>query len=145
MISLQQALRTLLRSMSAYDAFLDGPSGHQEHAHDTHARAEQLLMRHLSPLQRDQYRKRGWFDVVGGDTNQRYRIQRGHQMNIEVRDQSGGLVQVLCFTPEGHLPVGDVLLAQKFALELFEADTLKIANRSPVWGYPPEHALRHYR
>ena len=33
-----------------------------------------------------------------------------------------------CFHPADALPLGDVLLAQKTALELFEYDALRIAN-----------------
>ncbi len=31
--------------------------------------------------------------------------------------------------PEGDLVLGDMLLAQKLALELFESDTLNVANK----------------
>jgi len=34
----------------------------------------------------------------------------------------------LCFTPQGHLPICDVMLAQKIALECFELDALAVAN-----------------
>jgi hypothetical protein len=34
-----------------------------------------------------------------------------------------------CFAPEGRLAVGDVLLAQKIALETMEIKALEIANR----------------
>ena len=37
--------------------------------------------------------------------------------------------------PEGHLVAGDVMLAQKLALELFESDTLKIANKFSATHY----------
>jgi hypothetical protein len=40
-------------------------------------------------------------------------------------------VCVLCFVPEGHLPVGDVMLAQKLALESFEVEAIKVANMAP--------------
>jgi hypothetical protein len=39
-------------------------------------------------------------------------------------------VRLLCFEPQGALPVGDVMLAQKVALELFEWETLAVANKS---------------
>jgi hypothetical protein len=69
--------------------------------------------------------------VTGGDTGKRYRIRRGYQMNVEQLDGNGKLSHVLCFMPEGHLAEGDVVLAQKLALELFESEALKIANRIP--------------
>jgi transposase len=38
----------------------------------------------------------------------------------------------LCFRPEGTLATADVMLAQKIALELFEVEALKVANKVPV-------------
>jgi hypothetical protein len=42
---------------------------------------------------------------------------------------------MLCFEPQGQLPVGDVMLAQKIALELFESKALRVANASPTWDW----------
>jgi hypothetical protein len=39
-------------------------------------------------------------------------------------------VRTLCFMPEGRLGVGDILLAQKLALELFEDEAVKAANKA---------------
>ena len=66
--------------------------------------------------------------VAGGETGRRYRIRNGFQMNVEQLDNKNRPVRVLCFMPEGDLVVGDMMLAQKLALELFESDTLKVAN-----------------
>jgi len=74
----------------------------------------------------------GHFDVLGGDTGKRYRIKYGFQLNVELLDNRGRTKAVLCFVPEGSLVAGDVMLAQKLALELFESDTLKIANKFSV-------------
>jgi hypothetical protein len=52
---------------------------------------------------------------------------------VDLVDKDGRPSRTLCFIPEGHLAVGDVMLAQKFALELFEAEALMVANRTPVW------------
>jgi hypothetical protein len=84
----------------------------------------------LSREQRIDYETRGYFHVTGGDTGKRYRIQRGHLMNVEQLDKRGHRVRLLCFMPEGRVPLGDVLLAQKLALELFEAEALRIANKT---------------
>ncbi len=43
-------------------------------------------------------------------------------------DEKGRPVRLLCFMPKGGLVVGDMMLAQKLALELFESDTLKVAK-----------------
>jgi hypothetical protein len=88
-----------------------------------------LLKEHLAPAQRLQYEKYGFFDVIGGRTGKRYRIRHGRQMNIEQLDRAGRRVCGWCFYPQGNLVAGDVMLAQKVALELFEIDALRIANR----------------
>jgi hypothetical protein len=95
------------------------------------ARADRLLEANLSQTQREEFEERGYFMVTGGETGKCYRIRRGHQMNVEELDKNGKRRHVLCFMPEGHLAQGDVMLAQKIALELFEFEALKIANRMP--------------
>jgi hypothetical protein len=97
-------------------------------APEAHARGLHLLQENLSPAQRDQYDRRGYFDVIGGETRRRYRIKPGFQMNVEQLDKKGRPVRRLCFAPEGMLAVGDVMLAQKLALELFELQALEVAN-----------------
>ena len=92
-------------------------------------RGIRLLMENLSAAQRKQYEKYGYFDVTGGRTGKRYRIRHGRQMNIEQLDRNGRRVCGWCFFPQGSLVAGDIMLAQKAALELFEPDALRIANR----------------
>ena len=82
-------------------------------------RAIALLKDHLSREQRSQYERHEYFDVIGGATRRRYRIQHGTQMNVQLLDNSGRWVSSLCFAPRGRLPVGDVMLAQAIALQLF--------------------------
>jgi hypothetical protein len=96
-------------------------------------RALQLLVRNLSPAQRQQFARHDYFDVIGGDTGTRYRIRVGRTLNVAQLNASGGCVRMLCFEPQGQLPVGDVMLAQKIALELFESKALRVANASPMW------------
>jgi hypothetical protein len=92
-------------------------------------RGLQLLEEQLSPEQRRQYDKSGYFDVTGGTSGKRYRIRQGSSMNIELLDKRGRRVCTLCFMPKGNLVTGDVMLAQKVALEVFEREALKIANK----------------
>jgi hypothetical protein len=98
---------------------------------NAHARGVQLLTENLSPAQRDQYVGYGYFEVIGGDTGKRYRIKQGSQMNVEELDKKGKRVKVLCFMPKGGLVLGDVMLAQKLSLELFESQALAVANTIP--------------
>ena len=92
-----------------------------------------LLTDNLSPAQRDQLEVFDYFDVVGGDTGTRYRIRFGNLMNVEQLDSSGKLVRLLCFAPQGRLPVADTMLAQKIALELFETEAVHTANERQEW------------
>jgi hypothetical protein len=50
-------------------------------------------------------------------------------MNIEELDERGSRVAVWCFLPEGRLALGDIMLAQKIALETNERAALAVANR----------------
>lgn len=90
----------------------------------------QLLKDNLSAAQREQYERCNYFEVIGGTTGRRYRIRHGYQLNVEHLDDIGRRIRMLCFMPVGRLAVGDVMLAQKIALELFELDAVRIANKS---------------
>jgi hypothetical protein len=103
-----------------------GEVGHEQ-------RALQLLKANLSPEQLKQYEQDASFDVIGGATGRHYRIVHRRQLNVHVLDRNGGWLTSLCFVPRGHLPISDALLAQKIALELYELDVLRVANRS----WPP--------
>jgi hypothetical protein len=73
---------------------------------------------------------------VGSDSGKRYRIHRYAQMNIEELDERGAHVTVWCFAPEGNLPVDDIVLAQKIALETDERAALGIANHGrPIYRH----------
>ena len=106
---------------------------------EAHLQGLRLLKENLSPSQRHQLELLNYFDVVGGKTGTLYRIHFGDQMNIAQLDASGKRVDGLCFLPEGGLPVGDTMLAQKIALELFETDALRSAVHLLPWrvAHPP--------
>ena len=109
--------------------------GHWETAR---ARGQRLLLAHLTPAQRKQYSICRHFDVVGSDTGHRYRIRQGDALNIEEYDRDGTYLSRWCFAPMGNLVLGDILLAQKLALELFESEARAVANRYPI-DYPRSH------
>jgi len=106
---------------------------HQSDNAEHEQRALQLLKANLSPEQLQQYEATASFDVIGGATGRHYRIVHGSQLNVHLLDKHGRWLTSLCFVPRGRLPVGDVMLAQKIALELFELDVIRVANRS----WPP--------
>ena len=95
---------------------------------DPDTAALQLLRENLSTDQCQQYDNHRYFDVTGGTSGKRYRIRHGRQMNVDELDNTGRPVRWLCFLPEGWLPTGDILLAQKIALELMEANALSVAR-----------------
>ena len=80
-----------------------------------------------------QWTRYNYFDVIGGDTGTCYRIRQGRVLNVTELNGSGGGQRLLCFEPLGRLPLGDVMLSQKIALELFETDVLAVANASLTW------------
>jgi hypothetical protein len=87
------------------------------------------MRRWLSPNQRAEFDHSGCFEVVGCDSGKRYRIYRGKALNVFEVDDAGRLKVGLCFIPFGGLVAGDVMLAQKIALETNEKGALAVANR----------------
>jgi hypothetical protein len=84
-----------------------------------------------------QYEKYGYFEVMGGESGKHYRIRPTRQMNVDELDQHGARTAAWCFGPEGELPIGDVILAQKIALENDEMAALALANRGSIPQSPP--------
>ena len=93
------------------------------------ARGMWLLREWLSKEQRRQLDAEGYFDVVGGESGKRYRVRYGTGANIDELNRHGRPEVGLCFIPDGHLVAGDVMLAQKIALETSEYRALALANR----------------
>jgi hypothetical protein len=94
-------------------------------------RATTLLREWLSPQQRAEFDAEGYFDVVGCDSGKRYRIHHGTSMNVHEMDDAGHSKVGWCFVPDRRLVAGDVMLAQKIALETCEKSALAVANRFP--------------
>jgi hypothetical protein len=93
------------------------------------ARGLELLKQWLSPEQSAQYHAKSYFEVTGCHSGKRYRICHGTSMNIYELDGAGRPRVGLCFVPKGYLVSGDVMLAQKIALETDERRALTVANR----------------
>ncbi|SRR5258708_40271246 len=93
------------------------------------ARGLELLKEWLSPEQVAQYDAKSYFEVTGCHSGKRYRINHGTSMNIHELDGAGCPCVGWCFTPKGYLVAGDVMLAQKIALETDERGALAVANK----------------
>lgn len=91
-------------------------------------RAYELLCGHLSCNQLAAFRERGRFEVVGGDSGRRYVIRDAARPNVDEINEKGECARAWCFEPIGKLARGDILLAQKIALECFESEALLLAR-----------------
>jgi hypothetical protein len=98
-------------------------------------RSLRLLRDWLSPAQRAQFARRGYFELVGGETGKQYRIYAGVAANVCELDERGRPTLGLCFSPIGELPIGDVMLSQKVALESCEGRALAVARRFVPNGF----------
>jgi hypothetical protein len=97
-------------------------------------RGLRLLKDWLSPEQLAQYDIHNYFDVVGCHTGRTYRIRHGTSANIVELNSAGRPLVGWCFIPRDDLVAGDVMLAQKIALETDESAALNVAKRfSPTW------------
>jgi hypothetical protein len=95
-------------------------------------KAVALLRSWLTPEQDKQWTARSEFEVIGCDTGTRYRITHKAVLNVHQLDPAGRTVAQWCFAPEGALAPGDILLAQKIALETMERKALALANRQAL-------------
>ena len=93
------------------------------------ARGLELLKEWLSPEQLALYETKSYFEVIGCHSGKRYRITRASSMNIHELDDTGRPLVGWCFAPKGCLVAGDVMLAQKIALETDERGALTVANK----------------
>lgn len=105
------------------------------------ARGLRLLRAWLSPEQRDQFDSFWYFDVEGSATGKKYRIHFGLSANVQEIGDDGVAKRGWCFVPAAALVPGDVMLAQKIALETNEFAALAVANqfsiiRTPIRGRP---------
>jgi len=96
--------------------------------HNSEARGLRLLRSWLSPEQRAQFDATRYFDAIGCDSGKRYRIHYGVSMNVNQIDAAGHPKVGCCFVPIGYLVAGDVMLAQKIALETNEFGALAVAH-----------------
>jgi hypothetical protein len=94
-------------------------------------RGLRLLRAWLSGEQRAQFDALGYFDVIGCDSGKKYRIHVGVSANILELDGNERPLAGWCVVPKGHLVPGDIMLAQKIALETGEYAALAVANRLP--------------
>jgi len=96
------------------------------------ARGLALLREWLSAEQRAQFEASRCFEVIGCHSRKRYRIYHGIGGNVYELGEDNRPAVSLCFVPDGRLVAGDVMLAQKIALETNESSALEVANKNAV-------------
>jgi hypothetical protein len=117
---------------------------HQLHAERCQAEEKSLalLRSWLTVDQHQQWERYRQFEVTGSHMGGRYRITDAMSMNVLQLDRSGQALAKWCFLPAGNVARGDVLLAQKIALETMELQALAVAKKYPgteafsltIWG-----------
>jgi hypothetical protein len=101
---------------------------YQSRSNAREVRGLKLLKEWLAPAQLSQYDANGFFEVTGCDSGKRYLIHYGAAMNVVEIDEAGRVRAGWCFIPKACLVAGDVMLAQKIALETDERAALAIAK-----------------
>jgi hypothetical protein len=109
---------------------------------ERNVRGMALLKNWLSPAQLQSYETFGYFEVIGSDSGTIYRIHHGQQANVEQLDGFGRTVCAWCLVPVGDLVAGDVMLAQKIALENDERAAMSIAVRFAALRVPQRTRAR---
>jgi hypothetical protein len=98
-------------------------------SNEADVRGRRLLREWLSREQLAQYGAHNYFEVRGSHSGKRYRIYHGTQTNIYELDHAGRRQAGWCFVPKDCLVAGDVILAQKIALETDERGALEVAQQ----------------
>lgn len=106
--------------------------GQGQQRHEAEARGETLLREWLSPQQLAQYEGNRYFDVIGSSSKRRYRVTNKRSFNVLLLDADEGVEEEICVMPVGNLVMGDMMLAQKVALETNEPAAIEVANRRYV-------------
>ncbi len=96
------------------------------------ARAERLLLSHLTPAQVVEYKTMRRFRVLLQDGSE-FIVEKGYSRNV-FRIEDGKKVQAYCIHPSETMPDGDVMLAQKLMLESDRKAFERIAIKTAVHG-----------
>lgn len=94
-------------------------------------RAIDLLRGCLSETQRIEFEQTKSFTVIG-KSGRSFRLRWGKIANIDLMTKRNQVQACFCVHPSGDVPIGDVLLAQKFHLETDDEALMRIANQHPV-------------
>lgn len=95
-------------------------------------RARQLLHQNLTPEQRRELKRKGYFHVWGSKGNV-YRIASAFPFNVRLAGWAKDSRIYFCLEAEDpQVPVEDVMLAQKLLLSTDEGEFLRVANMAYI-------------
>lgn len=115
-------------------AFTERLQREEEETANARRTAKQLLLRFLTPEQRNKLEQHGYFDVRGSRTGHVYRIRQGSHGNIfKMHEDGQRMIAKYCGQPEG-VPTEDMMLAQKLQIECDEDGFLAKANMTPLFA-----------
>lgn len=89
---------------------------------ESNKKAKKVLLEHLSPVQRYQYEREGYFHAIGSISRERYKIYPRRNWGISVMGYS------LCATTQGKVPIEDEMLIHKLLIETNEKKFLDNCN-----------------
>lgn len=125
----KQAAERRARQAADELAYQERLAAEHDKAVAAEAKANKLLVEHLSDEQRKTLAEKNYFDVQIGEKT--YRIHRGTHGNVRLLDTDGKEKTLFCVQPSG-VPVPDCMLAQKLHLEADEPGFLRAANARPI-------------
>lgn len=105
-------------------------------------RAEALLLQSITPRQREQYRRFGWFTLRGA-SGAHYRVRKGRTGNVDQLDLAGAVIERYCAHPGELVPDCDTMLAQALMLETDDHAFQRVANRHGAHGPPVPQQEMH--
>jgi hypothetical protein len=128
MVSCDELLRACVELWRTNNVYPSAPLASLRPALSPELRAMAHLREWLSPVQKDDLERFGFFYVRGSHTGTLYKITLLPSYNVI--DEDG---EQYCFIEPG-VPLGDSLLTQKILLENDEEEALRVANVKSTWS-----------
>jgi hypothetical protein len=124
-----------MRAADFFDVMADLTSTHDEvSTREAERRAQRLLEANLTPFQRACLHRTGYFEVIGGESGERYLV--GASGNVTLYGALGPIARGFCVTAPG-VPLPDRALTMALMIQHDEEEFLSRAN----WIGRPESAV----
>jgi hypothetical protein len=129
-----------MRAADFFDVVADFTSIDDEvSTHKAERRAQRLLEANLTPLQRACLHRTGYFEVIGGESGERYLV--GASGNVTLYGALGTIARGFCVSAPG-VPLPDRALTMAL---MIQHDEEKFLSRANWIGSPESAAYRRLR